>query len=101
MRMHIGNSPMHLGFTVYLADRGHGDASIIVTPETRVYNAGDSVPPTAVMLKEEVQRLVDDLWQMGFRPTKGDWASEFLNSGTKHLDDMRAIVSQTLGVKLP
>ncbi len=48
--------------------------------------------PWAVFDKESVQRLMDELWHAGFRPTEGSGSAGSLAATERHLADMRALV---------
>lgn len=61
---------------------------------------GEFAEPTLRLTPEEAQRLVDALWACGVRPSEGTGSAGSLAATQKHLDDMRAIASHTLGVKL-
>lgn len=49
---------------------------------------------------ETLQSLMDELWKVGIRP-KDIGTAGHLSATQKHLEDMRAIVSSKLEVKLP
>jgi hypothetical protein len=59
----------------------------------------DSSDPTPIFctLKEEgAQRLMDDLWNCGVRPTEGAGSAGAMAATQKHLDDMRKLVFEHL-----
>lgn len=63
-------------------------------------NAGLSVDEPMLRLDwEDAQRLADELWQAGVRPTQGKQSEGVTGAQTRHLDDMRAIVFHKLGIK--
>ena len=68
-------------------------------PMTRQIDA-ESLPGFALSDKE-AQRLVDDLWDLGYRPTEGVGSAGSLAATRKHLEDMRAIAFKTTGVEKP
>jgi len=56
--------------------------------------------PTAMSLSElETQALMDRLWRCGFRPTEGTGSAGSLRATEKHLEDMRTIAFDSLGIK--
>lgn len=57
--------------------------------------------PTFSLMPEDAQRLMDELWHVGLRPSEGTGSAGQLASTQKHLADFRAIVQKTLDVKLP
>ncbi len=56
--------------------------------------------PTMTVTHDFCQRLMDQLWNAGIRPTDGVGSVATMNATTAHLDDMRAIVAHKLGVEL-
>jgi hypothetical protein len=49
---------------------------------------------------DSLQVLFNDLWRLGFRPKDGTGNSGHLEAINRHLNDMRAIVANKLGVEL-
>lgn len=45
------------------------------------------------------QQLMDDLWEVGLRPTEGSGSAGSLASTQKHLQDMRTIAFNKLEIK--
>lgn len=62
---------------------------------------GTEPPPWVTLDRESAQRLMDELWNVGLRPSEGTGSAGQLASTQKHLADFRAIVQKTLDVKLP
>lgn len=61
-------------------------------------------PPSLPMLQltpEQAQSLMDELWTVGLRPTQGKQSEGKMGATSKHLEDMRAIVSALAKVQLP
>lgn len=52
------------------------------------------------LLPQATQKLMDDLWDAGFRPSEGTGSAGCLAATQKHLTDMRKIVSNKLKVEL-
>lgn len=51
------------------------------------------IPPEAMTLSNsEAQRLMDELWHIGLRPSEGSGSAGALAATQKHLEDMRTIV---------
>ena len=69
-----------------------------ITMETRV--PGNFYEPILRIEDTEAQVLMNDLWQAGYRPTEGTGSAGSLAATEKHLNDMRAIVSKQLEIKL-
>lgn len=62
---------------------------------------GVYVEPTSQLTDMQAQDLMDQLWSCGFRPTEGRGSAGALAAVQRHLDDFRAIVSNTLQVTFP
>ena len=62
----------------------------MLVPEDKDY--GTEIFPTFSLASEEVQELMDSLWQIGFRPSEGTGSAGALAATQKHLDDMRRLV---------
>lgn len=57
--------------------------------------------PSFTLGREDAQRVMDDLWAAGLRPTQGQ-QSEGLTAGqARHLEDMRAIAFAKLDIDAP
>lgn len=57
--------------------------------------------PSMRMTPGDAQRLMDELWKVGFRPTQGQQSEGQMAAISKHLADMRALVSPLAKVELP
>lgn len=53
------------------------------------------------MSKDDLQALMDEIWNAGIRPTEGSGSAGSLAATERHLADMRAIVAGQLSVALP
>lgn len=51
--------------------------------------------PALRLTNEEAQRLMDELWNVGLRPTEGSGSAGALAATQRHLEDMRRLVFQT------
>lgn len=51
--------------------------------------------PALVMQVDEGQALMDELWQLGLRPSEGTGSAGSLAATQRHLEDMRALVFKT------
>lgn len=56
--------------------------------------------PFITLDKVQSQKLMDDLWNCGIRPTEGAGSAGSLYATEQHLEDMRAIVASKLSVTL-
>lgn len=50
------------------------------------------VEPTISLEYEEAQKLMDELWNCGLRPSEGSGSAGALAATQKHLEDMRRLV---------
>jgi len=55
--------------------------------------------PCFTLEKGEAQHLMDRLWDAGLRPSEGSGSAGALLATQKHLDDMRALVFEQLGIE--
>ena len=62
---------------------------------------GTEPEPWTQLDMESAQRLMDELWNVGLRPSEGTGSAGSLAATQRHLNDIRAIVSKTLQVTLP
>lgn len=51
--------------------------------------------PAATLEPETCQELMDELWNVGFRPTEGSGSAGQLAAVQRHLEDMRTLVFKT------
>lgn len=62
------------------------------TWEPRGERDGTALEPTISMPKELAQRLMDELWQCGLRPSEGTGSAGAMAATQRHLEDMRTLV---------
>ncbi len=62
---------------------------------------GTEPEPFMTIDRDSAQRLMDELWNVGIRPTEGTGSAGSLAATERHLKDFRAIVEKTLEVKFP
>jgi hypothetical protein len=60
----------------------------------------DVTPPPLQLKEDAVQKLFQDLWNLGFRPDSGEGNVGQLGATKDHLNDMRKLVQSCLGVEL-
>ena len=66
-----------------------------LTDSSDVHDAG--FRPTIQFTKEQAQKLVGDLWDLGFRPPQAAGSVGQLAATSKHLEDMRKLVFEHKG----
>lgn len=57
------------------------------SPDGEAYDSG----PTMRLRPDDAQRLMDELWRVGLRPTEGTGSAGSLAATERHLKDMQAI----------
>ena len=57
------------------------------------------VEPMMTLTPRAAQRVMDELWQEGLRPTQGSGSAGSLAATESHLKDMRRIVESAWGLK--
>lgn len=56
-------------------------------------------PPTVSLEPQAAQKLMDDLWDCGIRPSEGTGSAGQLAAVQKHLEDFRTIAFKKLGIE--
>ena len=64
-------------------------------------NEGDEVAPLIRLDQEEVQQLINALWDAGFRPAGAAGSAGQLSAVENHLTDMQKIVFETFLPMMP
>jgi hypothetical protein len=59
-----------------------------------IVSDGGYIDPSLVLPIDDAQRLMDELWNCGLRPTEGSGSAGALAATQRHLEDMRALVFQ-------
>lgn len=89
-----------VSFEVLQIDDRKGYAPVISHWE-EVPSGGPYPPPQFRLSGDEAQRLVDQLYDMGIRPTAEFRSAGQLGAVQKHLEDMRAIAFNAVDVVKP
>lgn len=70
-----------------------GKRSVCVEGVLRPLELGETPPVSPFVLREsEAQRLMDELWLAGLRPSEGTGSAGALAATQAHLEDMRRLV---------
>jgi hypothetical protein len=90
----ISRQPQYFGnnFEVRFLDydkKCFGETLIVKTVEE---NAGVSIPSLFDLTKDECIGLMDQLWDLGIRPSNGSGDNNAFESVKYHLEDMRRLV---------
>lgn len=88
----------------YVKNVHEGQTTIAVAdPLTlRTLPKNEIEPPMATfsLTPDEGQALMDELWQLGLRPSEGTGSAGALAATQKHLEDARKLVGKAYGVTL-
>ncbi len=68
----------------------HSTSISMYTPSEK--ELGNIIEPTFSLQPEEAQELMDNLWELGFRPSEGTGSAGALAATQRHLEDMRKLV---------
>lgn len=77
---------------IALFSAGKSATSCVVDLVTEDIPAGAILRPAFSLEAKAVQRLMDDLWNCGYRPSDGVGSAGQLSAVQKHLEDMRTLV---------
>lgn len=93
--------PWYAGYSVaYIQHRPDGKIAVGEPLKVKVDVAdGDPIEPLLSLRKDEVQVLMDDLWNCGIRPSEVANDVGELRATKEHLKDMQAIVFKELPVR--
>lgn len=74
---------------------------VVMTNATmEVLEEGTDVQPFIELSEQRAQRLMEDLWNCGLRPSQGIGSIGQLGATEKHLSDMRSLVKHYTGSNL-
>lgn len=82
----------------YEAARNGPIRKFLKVQETAVAEYERVESPSLSLSSQSAQRLMDQLWNCGFRPTEGSGSAGALAATQKHLDDMRQIAFTALDI---
>lgn len=74
---------------------GAGIAQPVIFTEMQ---PGSYMPPALVLPTDDAQRLMDELWNCGLRPSEGSGSAGSLAATERHLADMRSMAFHALKV---
>jgi len=75
-----------------IGTRSAGGFHVMEPAVFRGHEQGEFVPPSLVMPHDAAQRLMDELWHQGCRPSQAVGSVGQLESVKYHLEDMRRLV---------
>lgn len=90
-------NPTEINLFAYQSDdRTHYAAQKL---ELKQSEEGEGLEPFLSIEQEVAQRLMDDLWDCGLRPSEGSGSAGSLRATQKHLEDMKTIAFHALKIK--
>jgi hypothetical protein len=104
LKFRIFRNPADFGFQfhAYIDERDAGGGVYVAKPvEFERTEPGTAAMTSLLSISDkQAQQIIDELWDAGVRPSNGEGNSGQIGAMKMHLMDMRAIVSQQLGVEL-
>jgi hypothetical protein len=77
---------------VVLQEVRHGEFYIAKGLDFEKVEEGLYQAPTFTLNSNDTQKLMDDLWHCGYRPSEGSGSAGQLAATQRHLEDMRTLV---------
>ena len=90
----------HIALHLSVEDQ-HGQLEVATPVVFTKFEDHVITPPALELHPEGAQRLMDELWNVGFRPTQGKQSEGQVSAIDGHLQDMRAIAFAKLEVPKP
>lgn len=75
-----------------LVENSMGMKSVATQIIFKTLDEGTYVDPILRLETNDAQKLMDELWQCGLRPTEGTGSAGSLAATERHLEDMRKLV---------
>ena len=90
--------PFRRGISLVITTRGYDQ---IARPVEMVpVEQREAMVPAVTISEEAAQKLMDELWTCGLRPSEGSGSAGMLAATQRHLADMQKIVSKSLKIEL-
>jgi hypothetical protein len=96
--IHARYAPWSQAVELFLFDRS-GDQRRPIQFQATVISESISSEPSISLSEITAQRLMDQLWNCGFRPTEGTGSAGALAATQQHLADLRKIVFKELDIE--
>lgn len=100
-RMHDGSLALFLFAENPRAPRGDIRMLCSALTFTEVAELNTQLPPVVSLNDEAAQRLIDDLWSVGLRPTGIPDGAVALAAKDQHITDLRRMAFDVLAPRLP
>ena len=94
-------SPYGGTFECFIVQQRAAGRFIAKPLEYEFHEDGDYVRASLRLDQDTAQRLIDDLWNGGLRPTQGKQSEGVTAAQANHLQDMRAIAFAKLRIDQP
>jgi hypothetical protein len=78
----------------------HGNKAVVEPLVLRNHEPGTLIEPTMSLSPDHAQKLMDELWDCGLRPTQGAGTAGAMAATERHLKDMQKLLGHHLGVTL-
>ena len=103
LRVHATRDFYTGGISLFIAHRSDDGAMYVAKPAEfeRLEPGYASSNPILSLSIEDAQLIIDELWNVGLRPSEGTGSAGALAASERHLADMRAIAFHSLGVTKP
>jgi hypothetical protein len=86
-------------FDIYVSEDGGGKLHIGKPVLFEEVPREEICDPTLKLTDEQANKLINDLWVAGYRPSSGVSSTGQIEATNKHLNDMRRIVESKLKVE--
>jgi hypothetical protein len=77
---------------IRLGVRGESGFAVAMPPTMQVIDPGSLIQPTLRLPLDAAQRLMDELWQAGVKPSQSIGSTGQVEAIKYHLEDMRKLV---------
>jgi glycine cleavage system aminomethyltransferase T len=77
---------------IRLGVRGESGFAVAMPPTMQVIDPGSLIHPTLRLPLDAAQRLMDELWQAGVKPSQSIGSTGQVEAIKYHLEDMRKLV---------
>lgn len=101
IEIHVGKAHFMSRFlSVWIFDKDRDQYLIPVEQWKPLPPPGTEFDHAMSIHPDSAQMLMDQLWDVGVRPTQGHGSVGQLDATQRHLNDMRLLVAKKLGVEL-
>jgi hypothetical protein len=98
IRVLAHSDPWTEAIELLLVHHLHGRRTLCTQLQFTEVPEGQFTGPTLRLSRYEAQRLMDQLWACGLRPTESKASVGALDATAKHLEDMRTIAFRSLDI---